>query len=70
MEVGTWRCARRTAARDVILGNGRDLAFDEVFFTADRLAGDETFSRQESVDRNAQGGVVVFSNPGMSLKRA
>jgi uncharacterized protein YjbI with pentapeptide repeats len=52
IESATWRCARRTAAGDVIRGNGRHLAFDEVFFAADAAAGSEALGHQESVRRN------------------
>jgi hypothetical protein len=67
IDVATWRCARRTAAGDVILGNGRHLAFDEVFFTANRLVGDEAFCHQEPIGRNAQGGMVVEPPPTSAL---
>jgi len=63
IEIITWRCARRAAAGDVILGKGRHLAFEEVFFAADRLVGDEAFCHQESVGRDAQGGMVVKPPP-------
>jgi len=67
IDVATWRCARRTAAGDVILGKGRNLAFDEVFYTADRLVGDEAFCHQEPVGRDAQGGMVVEPPPTSTL---
>ena len=67
IDVATWRCARRTSAGDVILGKGRYLAFDEVFFTADRLVGDEAFCHQEPVGRDAQGGMVVEPPPTSTL---
>lgn len=35
IDIATWRCAHRTAAGDVILGEGRHLAFDEVFLPTD-----------------------------------
>ena len=41
IEWSMWRCARRTAAGDVIRGKRRHLAFDEVVFTADWLVSDQ-----------------------------
>ncbi len=67
IEVATWRCARRTAAGDVTFGKGRHLAFDEVFFAADRLVGDESFCHQEPVGRDAQGSMVVEPPPTSTL---
>ena len=59
IEWSTCRCARRTAAGDVILGKGRHLAFDEVFFAADWLVGNQSLGHQEPVGRDAQTGMVV-----------
>ena len=67
MEVATCLCARRTAAGDVILGNCRHLALDEVFFTTDRFVGDDALCHQESVGRDAQRGMVVEPPPASTL---
>ena len=67
IECDTWRWARWAAPRDVIVGNGRHLAFDEVFFTADIAASLESLCHQETVGRNAQSGVVVKAPPAPSL---
>ena len=67
IECGTWRCARRTAAGDVILGKGRHLACGEVFFAADRFVSDESFGHQEPVGRDAQRGVMMKPPPAASL---
>ena len=61
IESVTCRCARWAAARDVILGKGRNLAQGEVFFGADSFAGGEAFSNQESVGGNAQGRMMIES---------
>lgn len=63
----TCRCARRTAAGDVILGKGRHLAFGEVFFAADRFVGNQALGHQEGVGRNGQARMVVKSSPTSPL---
>jgi hypothetical protein len=67
MELLTWRCARRTAAWDVIVGKGRHFACGEVFFTADGLVSDKSFGHQEAVRRVAQRGVMMETSPAASL---
>ena len=67
IESDTWRCARRTAARQVIRGKRRDLACDEVFFGTDTVAGGESLGDQESVGRNAQAGMMVEAAPAASF---
>ena len=43
------------------------MAFDEVFFAADWLVGDESLSHQEPVSRDAQTGMVVEPTPAATL---
>lgn len=61
MESLTWRCARRTAAWDIISGKGRRLECGEVFLTADGLVSEELFGHQEAVRRDTQLGVTMRS---------
>ena len=67
IEFATWRCARWAAPRDVIVGNGRHLAFGEVFFTADIGASFQSLRHQKTVCRNAECRVVVKSSPSPPL---
>ena len=67
IELSTCRCARRPASGDVILGNGRHLAFDEVFFTPGRLVGDKSLAHQEGVGCDAQARMVVEPSPAAPL---
>lgn len=67
MELLTWRCARRTAAWDVIVGKGRHLACGEVFFTTDGLVSDKSFGHQEAVSCDAQRGVMMKASPAAPL---
>ena len=67
IECSTCRCACRTAAGDVILGKGRHFAFDEVFFAADWLVGDESLGHQEPIGCDAQTGMVVEPSPAATL---
>ena len=68
IESATWRCARWTAPRDVIVGYGRDLALSEVFFSADIAgAGLQALRHQKSVGRYAQRGVMVKPTPTSAL---
>lgn len=69
IESGTWRCARRAAPRDVILGNGRHFAFNEVFFAAGAAARLQSLCHQEPVGRDAHAGVMVEPAPTPSLIR-
>lgn len=43
------------------------MAFEEVFFAADWLVGDDSFGHQESIGRNAEAGVVVESAPATAF---
>ena len=43
------------------------MAFDEVFFAADWLVGDESFRHHEPVGRDAQAGMVVEPSPATAL---
>lgn len=67
IEFVTWRCARWAAPRDVIVGNGRHFAKDEVFFTAGITASLEPLCHQETVCCNAQSRVVVKAPPAASF---
>lgn len=70
MELLTWRCARRTAAWDVIAGKGRRLECGEVFLTADGLVSEELFGHQEAVRRDTQLGVTMETSPAAALAMA
>jgi len=67
IECGTCRCARRTTSGEVILGKGRHLAFDEVFFTAHGLVGEQPLGHQKGIGSNTQARMVVESSPTASL---
>ena len=69
IESATWRCARRASPRDVIVGNGRYLAENEVFFTAGMAARLEPLGHQKPVGCNAQRGVTVKAAPAPSRCR-
>lgn len=43
------------------------MACDEVFFAAQRLAGDEPLGHQEAIGRDAQSGMVVKPAPAAAL---
>src|SRR5450830_1846191 len=67
IESATCLCARWTAPRDVIFGNGRHLALNEVFFTAGIAANLESLRHQECVGCNAEGCMVVKATPTSAL---
>ena len=63
----TCRCARRTAAEDVILGKGRHLAFGKGFFVADSFVVNQALGHQISVGRNGQTRMMVKPSPATPL---
>src|SRR5665811_2398497 len=67
IESATCLCARWTAPRDVIFGNGRHLALNEVFFDSGITAILESLGHQEAVGRDAQSGVMVKAAPTPSF---
>src|ERR1043166_8228768 len=67
MELGTCRCARWAAARNVTCGKGRHLAFDEVFFSAGTLAGGQLFGHQETIGGDTQARMMMEAAPTSPL---
>src|SRR5512145_895778 len=67
IELGTCRCARRAAARNVIPGKGRHFAEYEVFFGAHRFAASALFGDQEAIGGNGETGVVMKPFPASTL---
>ena len=68
MESGTWRWARRASPRQEIGGNGRHLAWAEVFFYFCLTAAHfQTLCHQKAISRDAQRGVVVKAAPAPTL---
>src|SRR6185503_10924397 len=67
MELGTCRCARWAAARNVTCGKARNLAFDEVFFSARVFAGGQLFGHEEAVGRDTQACMMMEAAPTSPL---
>src|SRR3989338_3694103 len=67
VESGTWRCARWAAPRDVIFGNGRHFAFDEVFFAAGGASRLQSLRHQKPVSRYAHAGMMMEPAPTPTL---
>ena len=67
IELGTWRCARWTAAGDVIRGKDSQRAFNAVFFAVAGRLTTQARCHLKSVGRDAQRSMVMKASPATSF---
>ena len=67
IELGTWRCARWTAAGDVIRGKDRQREFGAVFFAVAVGVSTQALRHQKAICRDTQRSMMMKSAPATTF---